>query len=175
MLRLPADRPTSGTPLLLAEAVDHASLLGGRAAPHLARRRGALVAAEGGLATVRASALEEVAPGSVALVVSAGALCSVEDMARTCTALSSCLAAEGQVQFLEHVDRVRWPGRIQAAIDPLWRRCSGGCHIDRDIPAALRQAGLFVPDLERFTMPTPVPFLRPWVQGRAIHPPRRVR
>lgn len=158
-------------PLLLTGPVDHDHLLGARAACQFAQRRTALLAtSQGGLGDVRVEALDEVPPGSVRLVVSSGVLCAVEHLADVCGALARCLAPDGELRFLEHVDRVRWPGLVQRAADPLWSRYAGGCHVDRDVPAELRQAGLFIPDLERFTMPTLMPVLRPWVQGRAVHP-----
>lgn len=45
-----------------------------------------------------------------------------------------------------------------------------GVHLARDLPATLRHHGLVVTDIERFTMPTLLWPLRPFVQLRAIRP-----
>ena len=41
-----------------------------------------------------------------------------------------------------------------------------GVHLARDLPATIRSAGLTVTDVERFTMPTLIWPLRPFVQVR---------
>jgi hypothetical protein len=42
-----------------------------------------------------------------------------------------------------------------------------GWYLGRDIPGALRAAGLVVTDVERFSMPVSSTILQPWVQARA--------
>lgn len=100
--------------------------------------------------------------------VSVGELCRAEDLDAAVAELAGTLAAGQRLAFLEHVGRVGVAGRLQALADPLWSSLRHGCHVDRDVPAALRRGGFVLTDLERFTMPTPVAVLRPWVQGTAV-------
>ena len=46
-----------------------------------------------------------------------------------------------------------------------------GWHTDRDVPVALRRAGLVLTDIERFSMPTRLPVLRPFVRARGQRRP----
>ena len=95
-------------------------------------------------------------------------LCRAADLDAAVAALAATLDAGQRLAFLEHVGRPGVAGRAHALADVLWSRLEGGCHVDRDVPAALRRGGFVVTDLERFTMPTPVAVLRPWVQGTAV-------
>lgn len=40
--------------------------------------------------------------------------------------------------------------RWQRRLEPVQRRVAGGCHLTRDIPAALTDAGFEITDLDRF-------------------------
>ncbi len=76
------------------------------------------------------------------------ALCSMRDPARALAEIRRVLRPGGELLFVEHglapEARVqRWQHRLT----PLWRRVSGGCHLDRDIAAIVQRAGFEVPDL----------------------------
>ena len=101
-------------------------------------------------------------------VTSVGELCGADDLDAAVAELAASLSAGQRLALLDHVGRVGWAGRAQALADVLWSRLDEGCHVDRDVPAALRRGGFVVTDLERFTMPTAVAVLRPWVQGTAV-------
>lgn len=124
----------------------HESALGALGRAELRRRRAAL--------TGHATSVAE--------------LCGADDLDAAVAELAASLDAGQRLAFLEHVGRVGAAGRAQALADVLWSRLEGGCHVDRDVPAALRRGGFVVTDLERFTMPTPLAVLRPWVQGTAV-------
>jgi len=47
----------------------------------------------------------------------------------------------------------RWQDRLT----PLWSRIGGGCHLNRDIPALLREAGFRCEDLQAAYLPGPRP------------------
>jgi len=72
-------------------------------------------------------------------------MCSVPDPRRVAAEVRRVLAKGGEVRFFEHV-RAPDPrtARRQDLIIPLYRRFSGGCHINRDTLGTLRNAGFRV-------------------------------
>jgi SAM-dependent methyltransferase len=100
-------------------------------------------------------------------VVSTLALCSVDDLELALTQVRRLLAPGGILLFLEHVRSTGWRRRLQEAAAPVWHRLACGCHLDRDVPAALRAAGLVVTDIERFKFPWGEPLLATAAQGVA--------
>lgn len=105
-------------------------------------------------------------------VVLVGDLCHEDDLDDALADITRRLPEDGRIVFVEHVGRPGLAGRLQRAWGDTVARFPWGCHVGRDIPAALRRAGFLITDLERFTMPTPNPVLRSWVSGVAIrrHP-----
>jgi hypothetical protein len=69
--------------------------------------------------------------------------------------------------FLEHVRMPGVRGRFQHAWTPAWSRVTGGCHLDRDPIAAMREAGFIVTDCERFVLPFGSAIVGAAVQGSA--------
>ncbi len=144
--------------------------------PHL--RRLAAAAAAG--APVPVTVVDGVADrlpaddDSVDAAVASLVLCSVPDPATALAELARVVRPGGELRFLEHV-RAATPGlaRVQRALDAtVWPFAAGGCHVHRDITAAVRAAGfsireltpLRVPDL-RLAVPT-----TPHVLGAAVRP-----
>ncbi|MEO6773368.1 MAG: class I SAM-dependent methyltransferase [Kofleriaceae bacterium] len=76
------------------------------------------------------------------------ALCSVGDPARTLAEVRRVLRPGGELVFVEHglapEARTR---RWQHALTPIWRRIAGGCRLDRDVGAILREAGYQLDEL----------------------------
>lgn len=99
-----------------------------------------------------------------------GELCRVDDLDAELASLRGGLPEGGRVVFVEHIGRTGVLGRVQHAWGEVAARFPWGCHVGRDVVAAFRRAGFHVIDLERFTMPTPVPVLRSWVSGVALAP-----
>jgi len=153
---------TQGRRLRL-EGRDHSRLLGATATGQLAGRLGPVPAGD----VVPADQLAPVAPGTVDVVTSVGALCGVDDVEAVLGAVRDALAPGGELRFVEHVGRVGAPGHLQSWVDPLWSRLPFGCHVDRDVSGALRRVGFSVHSLDRFTISTPVVVLRRWVRGVA--------
>lgn len=76
-------------------------------------------------------------------------LCSVDDPARALAEARRVLRADGQLVFVEHgagrtPRRLRWQRRLT----PAWRRVSGNCHLDRDMPALIEAAGFAIRELD---------------------------
>jgi SAM-dependent methyltransferase len=105
---------------------------------------------------------------SIDTLVSVGAFCADRSVDAAVAAARRVLAPGGRLVFLEHVGRPGGFGLLQRLSDPLWSSLPTGCHVDHDLVAALRRGGFVVVDLERCTVPSVVPILRPWVQGVAM-------
>ncbi len=93
--------------------------------------------------------------GSVDTVVSTFALCRVTDLPGTLASVRRVLAPEGVLVFLEHVGATGWRQRLQRGLTPAWQRLAPGCHLDRDVPAAIRAAGMAITEIERFPLSLP--------------------
>jgi SAM-dependent methyltransferase len=104
---------------------------------------------------------------SIDSVLSVLTLCSVDDLDGTLREVHRVLRPGGQFLFLEHVPD--WPGARRPAdlVGPTWR-LMGGCDARRDVPEAVRRAGLILGDIERFTVPTVAVPLRHFVAGAAV-------
>ncbi len=81
-------------------------------------------------------------------VVVTYSLCSVSDPGAVLGEARRVLRPEGVLHFIEHgLAPDAGPSRWQRRITPLWRRVSGNCHLDRDVPSALERAGFVIDDL----------------------------
>lgn len=92
--------------------------------------------------------------GSVDTVVVTYTLCSIPDAGRALEGVRRVLRPEGQLLFCEHglapeENVQRWQHRF----NPVWRRLSGGCNMNRDIPELLRSSGFRVIADERMYIP----------------------
>ena len=81
-------------------------------------------------------------------------LCTVPDFRRALAQMRRVLKPTGRLLFSEHgVAPDEGVRRWQERINPLWKRLAGGCHLNRDIPGVLREAGFEVPQLETMYLP----------------------
>jgi len=96
--------------------------------------------------------------GSVDTVVTTYTLCTIDDAVTALREMRRVLRPGGQLLFSEHgraPDAAvrRWQDRLT----PTWRRIAGGCRLNRDIPALLREGGFTVERLETMYVPGPRP------------------
>lgn len=100
-------------------------------------------------------------------IIAGGELTTYADLAAVLATLFSLLRPEGELLLIEPVGRPGWRGTVvasAASTSPLVR----GRHVNRDVPAAVRSAGLLISDLERFTVGPSAWPLKHFVQARAL-------
>lgn len=79
-------------------------------------------------------------------VVSTSTLCSIKNIQKALIEMFRVLKPDGRLLFAEHgLAPDHSLARRQNLLNPVWKRIGGGCNLNRDIPALLRDAG-FSPD-----------------------------
>lgn len=105
---------------------------------------------------------------SVDVVVGTLVLCTVPDPEAAISEIRRVLRPGGRYLFLEHVAGEGCRLALQRAVDPLWQRVAGGCHLARRTVDLVRGAGFAVEDLRERYPPAMPPFLVPMVRGVGV-------
>jgi ubiquinone/menaquinone biosynthesis C-methylase UbiE len=91
-------------------------------------------------------------------VVMTWTLCSIPNAVRALAETKRVLRSDGRLIFIEHG---RAPdddvGAWQDRLTPLWKRITGGCHLNRKIDELLTAAGFQITELTRSYLPGPRP------------------
>lgn len=96
------------------------------------------------------------------------ALCSIRDPSHALAELRRVLRPGGALLYVEHgLAPDRTAAFFQHMLTPLWRRCSGGCHLDRPIDRLIREAGFTLAKAES-AYPEDGPPLVYMYEGRAV-------
>ena len=89
-------------------------------------------------------------------------LCSVNSPDRALVEARRVLRPSGRLIALEHVRGSGSLSRWQDRLTPIWSRLNAGCHLNRDVAAAIERAGFTIEKAESFD-----PFPR-WVPVRPL-------
>ena len=88
------------------------------------------------------------ADNSVDTVVTAWTLCTIPGVTRALEEMRRVLKPAGRLLFVEHGLSSDAPvRRWQHRLTPLWKKISGGCHLDRPIPELVRGAGFEIEEM----------------------------
>jgi ubiquinone/menaquinone biosynthesis C-methylase UbiE len=99
---------------------------------------------------------------SIDAVVTTWTLCSVPEVDRALREMRRILKPAGRLLFVEHgrapEPRVRW---WQDRLTPVWKRISGGCHLNRAVNELIENAGFRIERLDNGYMrgPNPMTFM----------------
>lgn len=92
-------------------------------------------------------------------------LCTIPDVHQALTEVRRVLRPGAVLAFLEHgVSPSKRIARWQRRLDPVQKKVAGGCHLSRDIPAILTDAGFQIISLDERYLPGPG-FSKPWQYG----------
>ena len=97
--------------------------------------------------------------------------CSVDNLNQALQESYRLLRPGGRLLFIEHVvanrpNIIRWQQRLE----PLWRCCSGNCHLTRDTAVAIQKAGFLLEDCQDEEMLGAPAVARRTIRGCAYKP-----
>ena len=82
-------------------------------------------------------------------------MCTIPQVAAANKEILRVLKPQGQMIFCEHglapdANVSKWQNRI----DPYWGKIAGGCHLNRNIPALITEAGFKIESMEQMYLPS---------------------
>ena len=93
---------------------------------------------------------------SIDSVVLTWTLCSIPDAGKALCEMRRVLKPGGRLVFVEHgLAPERGVQRWQHRLTPLWKRVSGGCHLDRPMKELIETAGFHIETLQTGYAPGP--------------------
>lgn len=99
------------------------------------------------------------ADSSVDTIVMTYTLCTIPEPISALKEMRRVLKPGGKLLFCEHGvapdESVR---KTQNQLQPVWGKLSGGCHLNRDIPALLKAGGFQLNEIETMYVPGPKAF-----------------
>lgn len=96
-------------------------------------------------------------------------LCSIADPLPALQEMKRVLAEDGRLLFCEHgLAPEKSVQGWQRRLTPWWKPLAGGCHLDRDIPGLITEAGFVIEQLDASYMkgPRPMTFIYEGVAGK---------
>jgi len=95
---------------------------------------------------------------SIDTVVVTWTLCSIPDVSPALQQMHRVLKPSGRLIFLEH-GRATDPRVVawQDRLTPLWKRFTGGCHLNRKVDELIAAAGFRITELKTCYVPGPRP------------------
>jgi ubiquinone/menaquinone biosynthesis C-methylase UbiE len=105
---------------------------------------------------------------SIDTVVVTWSLCSIASATAALREMRRVLKPEGALIFVEHgLSPDPGIGKWQNRLTPFWRRCAGGCRLNRKMDDLVREAGFTIVDLRAEYVPGPraLAFM---YEGRAV-------
>lgn len=93
---------------------------------------------------------------SIDTIVMTWSMCSIPNPMKALQQMKQVLKPRGRLLFIEHglstePRVVAWQNRLT----PLWKRISGGCHLNRKADDLIGEAGFQIIELETFYLPGP--------------------
>lgn len=94
------------------------------------------------------------APASFDTLLVTYTLCTIPDPVSALAAARKFVKPGGKLVFCEHgLAPDADVARMQASVEPFWKRLAGGCHLSRDIPRLIGAAGFRIDRLDQMYLP----------------------